>query len=198
MSRQTITVAKDQLPECIRTYIPSDRIDVTLCTEVTLHSTQWDGGTRNVYRAIHLGTGEIKSLHDTRPWPQNMQAMDAVTIPEGCIILQTGTFCGRTSAGHIYARAGDVTPALPKPVDVALLPHHLQQVLKAIAEYNSKGREGFRSDVGMSKEKWALYLSFLVERGLCKPNSRLTVAGENLARTIDSMILNPYSDKFKG
>lgn len=193
---KTITVAAKDLPPVLSVLLHKEHVEVTLCDSVEIGSMQWDGGTRYQYAIVELATGHVKPIVDVRPWPQNMNPIGRVEIPSGFVVVQTGTFCGKPSSGHVYANVADVTAALPKLTPE--LPHHLQQTLKAIATYNSKGKERHRQDAGISRLDWDWFVQELVKLGLCNKNGSLTVEGKNVARNIDSLIINPYSDKFKG
>lgn len=194
--RNIITVAKNQLPEAIRDLVHGNSVDVHLCESVEIGSIQWNGGTRAEYTLVELATGKRKPIIDSRPWPQSMWPIGKTELPAGFVIVEGGTFCGKPARGCVYARAADVAPALSKqPIE---LPHALRQVLAALSQYNSKGRERFRSDAMMSRVTWDNHIAKLCERGLCDKRGVLTVEGKNRTRIINSAILNPFCPEFRG
>jgi len=80
----------------------------------TLHNTFWDGGTRYEYVAVDLGTGTAKGApHYNPPQFGGPRIPPVVDIPEGVVIVQGGTFCGKVARVHIYIRDENLTKLLP-------------------------------------------------------------------------------------
>jgi len=184
----TVTVATKDMPTCIQALLRNDHVEVRITDNVSVHQSdlEWSGGTRYQFLLVELAASTIVPITKG----------GSFVLPAGFVVVKTGVFCGKPAAGCVYANANDVTAALPKPTPI--LPHYLQQTLKAIACYNSNGKARHREDVGIGKQAWEQFVLELVKLGLCNKNGSLTVDGKNAAHNIDSMIINPYSDKFKG
>lgn len=195
---RVIYVDPKTLPQHIRNLLPPvQTVYVVLTDRVTLESIQWSEGSRNVYTLAHLDDASIlKAVEDSRPWPQNMAAIGETKIPPRFVLIKTGTFCGKTATPYIYARAEDVAPQIEKPQ--AELSHVEAQVLYCLACYNSGGRKRFREDFNMSQGDWDSTVASLTSKGLATSRGSTTIDGKNRARTIDSLIVNPYSEKSQG
>lgn len=195
MSKQ-ITVETSKLPAHIAAIVDRKFVDVYLTDSVTIGCQQWDSGSRTQYHVASLDDSTmVKPVHDPRPWPQNMAPLGTSAIAPRCVVISTGTFCGKPATPVIYARPEDISPALaaPKPE----LPFKLAQILSAMSQYNSIGRKRFREDFRVSQTAWDSALAELAAMGLCTTRGAITIEGRNAARLIDSMIVNPYSEKSK-
>lgn len=191
-----ISVETSKLPAHIARIVDRKYVDVYLTDSVTIGCQQWDSGSRTQYTVASLDDSSmVKPVHDPRPWPLNMAPLGSTAIAPRCVVISTGTFCGKPATPTIYARPEDISPSLaaPKPE----LPFKLAQILSAMSQYNSIGRKRFREDFKVSQTMWDSAVAELAALGYCDKRGALTVDGRNAARQIDSMIVNPYSEKSK-
>jgi hypothetical protein len=196
-----IEVETKELPTSIKRIIGSARSVSVVIQQpgdaITITSQQWDGGSRDLWTAVVLSGGEAPVVDD-RPWPHNMHQIGSVQLQPGCVMVRTGTFCGKPSHPTVYALAGDVSPMLPEPAPE--LNQRQQMVLSAICSYNSKGRERFRSDFKMSRALWDQTVAELAELGLVTKRGAATVKGKNCRLPRGSSELNYFSNpvRFNG
>ena len=190
---QRISVSTADLPQHIVDAMPECRhVTVYLTDSVEIGSQQWSDGSRDIYTIASLDVADmVKAVEDSRPWPMNMGPLGKTAIPPRFVIIRTGTFCGKPATPVIYARAGDISPQIEKPVPT--LSHLEKQVLYCLSAYNSSGRARFRDDFRVSKPHWDSVVASLSSKGLATPRASITVEGRNVARDIDSLIVNPYS-----
>ena len=82
-------------------------------TEVTLHGTYWDGGSRSTYTAVDLATGRKATAAQFDP-PQfgGPSQAPTVAIPDGIAIVETEVFCGKTATATVYLHPNNATKFL--------------------------------------------------------------------------------------
>lgn len=194
---QTISVSTADLPKHIASLLsPCRHVAVYLMDSVEIGSQQWSDGSQDIYTVASLDNADmVKPVEDSRPWPMNMGPLGKTAIPPRFVIIRTGTFCGKPATPVIYARASDISPQIEKPAPT--LSHLEKQVLYCLSAYNSSGRARFRDDFRVSKPHWDSVVASLSSKGLATPRASITVEGRNVARGIDSMIVNPYSNLSK-
>jgi len=190
---RSIRVATKDLPPHIAAHVGTREVEIRLTDRVTIGSQQWSEGSRDLYHVASLDSATIKPVEDVRRWPDNMSALGESYLPPRCLIIKTGTFCGKPATPFIYARESDVSPMLPAPAPELTLQQ--KQVLYCLACFNSSGRKQFRDDFRVSKESWDSTVAELTGLGLATPRGSATVEGKNAARKLDSLIVNPYSEK---
>lgn len=147
---------------------------------------QWDEGTRDLYHVAALDNPTVKPVADPRPWPANMAPLGETPLAARHVIVKTGTFCGKPATPVLYALAADVSPMLP--ASGPALDATEQQVLKAIAGLNSRGRKDWRDRRRMTEAQWTAVCARLAGHGLITLNKRgaaaITITGRNAAATI--------------
>jgi len=192
-----ITVETSKLPAHIAAIVDRKFVEVYLTDSVSIGSQQWDSGSRTQYHVASLDDSTmVKPVHDPRPWPQNMSPLGSSAIAPRCVVISTGTFCGKPATPVIYARPEDISPSLAAPK--VELSFKLRQILYAVSAFNSLGRKRFREDFKVSQAAWDSALAELAAMGLCTTRGAITIEGRNAAREISSMIVNPYSEESKG
>lgn len=81
------------------------KVRIVLADQVTLHDTQWSGGTRSNYCVYWLNNQAVTDINVLAglfpPGP------DSVPIPEDACIVQTGYFCGRVATMYVHVRPED-------------------------------------------------------------------------------------------
>lgn len=83
---------------------------------VTLSGTYWSGGTRSTYTAVSLATKQSSGAPQYNPPQFGGPASDPiVTLPEGAVIVETGTFCGKKATAVINVHPANVAKVLPAP-----------------------------------------------------------------------------------
>ena len=90
---------------------------ITPTTSVTINGLNWSGGSRSVYSAVDLATGQIKTATHTSnppPWANPYEGQQ-LEIPRGIAIVSHGTFCGKPATPIIYAHPDDMARLLPAP-----------------------------------------------------------------------------------
>lgn len=195
--QRTMYIRTSDLPAHIAAAIGSKQtIRVMLLEEgqtIYIGSQQWSEGSRDLYSVACLDGGEVKSVFDPRPWPQNMGELGETPLPPRHVIIKTGTFCGKPRTPVVYALATDISPQLAAPQHDLSLDE--RRVLAAICSLTSSGRKRFRDDFRMSRASWDGVVARLAELGLATPRGAATVEGRNACGTIsDSQrLLNPYS-----
>lgn len=71
---------------------------------VSLDGTSWDGGSRNSYYKVHIGSQVIEAMPHSAPVQFGGTVPAPLHIEPGYAILEAGTFCGRPSTPTIYLR----------------------------------------------------------------------------------------------
>jgi hypothetical protein len=81
---------------------------------VSLSGTYWDGGSRSTYVAVDLETRRSKGAPQYNP-PQfgGPKVVPEVSLPNGIVIVEGGTFCGKTATVTIFIRPDNMTKLLP-------------------------------------------------------------------------------------
>lgn len=77
----------------------------------------WDGGTRNQYRASTLNgfpTGNLDRYNATAPWNHKAEGMLA-PIPSGLCVVCHSHFCGQDAGLTIYVNPSDMPRPLAAP-----------------------------------------------------------------------------------
>jgi hypothetical protein len=97
----------------------------------------WSGGSRTVYTAIHLESGETKAACDTMsaPWDESRKDQ-RVELKDGFAIVAHNIFCGKDLGLVIYVRPENAAAMLPAPVD-------LPPVQKLILKYTKERKSSY-------------------------------------------------------
>lgn len=87
--------------------------------KVTFRGLNWDGGSRDEYRACCLdgSTSERPQIdiHAPPPWAKPYNGME-IPIPEGWVIVQAGTLCGKPATPCIYCNPANMPQLIPQQV----------------------------------------------------------------------------------
>lgn len=70
--------------------------------QIQIMDLNWSGGTRSIYTAFTL---DGKRLGDSAAHNQVFNPVSEgqiVPIPEGCMVIVTGSFCGKESTASVY------------------------------------------------------------------------------------------------
>lgn len=89
------------------------KVTLSEASKVTLSGTYWDGGSRYTYTAINLETGRNIGAPQFDPPQFGGPASDPVVqLPEGIVIVRTGTFCGKTATATVFVNPSNLTKLL--------------------------------------------------------------------------------------
>jgi hypothetical protein len=175
------------LPSQLRPLHDKGPVRVSTVTQVTvpMDAGLWSGGTRDVYTAVVLATGQTQSLTTfSAPWSEDRFSR-TYTLSTGFAVARTGSFCGKPAGLHLYIHPSDAWPALAAPEPE--LSRQEQVVLQACAGYKSSYRSDFyrRQNVQTSEVEQAT--AKLVSLGYLKPRGGVTPAGRNRRNTLPPM-----------
>lgn len=70
---------------------------------ITLHDTNWGGGTRNQYKAVRLEDGKVSEFAAPAPWLNGAEGTP-ITIPEGHVVVEHSIFCGKDIGLTFYGK----------------------------------------------------------------------------------------------
>jgi len=99
-----IKVNKSQVGEIVSAVFPEykgRKFWVVYAESVTLHDTNWGGGTRNFYRGLNR-TGEIRSPFVPSPWVNPFEGAK-IELTAEVLLVEHSIFCGKDLGVTIYA-----------------------------------------------------------------------------------------------
>ena len=73
---------------------------------VSLYNLNWDGGSRNYYTAVRLADGATSTVSPVAPWYETREGA-TIEVPPGFVVVESGYFCGKPSAVHVYCHPSD-------------------------------------------------------------------------------------------
>lgn len=92
---------------------PSNKKQITtveVTDSVSFYNTFWDGGSRNVYRAVKLENGTVSSLETgNSPWSAVAEGK-TVALEPGIAVVEESVFCGKIMPLRVYLHPSNVTP----------------------------------------------------------------------------------------
>jgi hypothetical protein len=169
---------RKDVPAHLRGDYAGQKFAAQLCERVTIPATAglWDGGSRDVFGAVELATGNTRRLPDADPF--NGAQRDArVTIPPGIAIVRRTYFQGKDLGLTFYLRPDDAAPLLPAPGPD--LDPTLRAVLQITRSYIPKARADEARRQGITPETFSSAKALLMERGLLNAAGAITTAGKN-------------------
>lgn len=89
---------------------------------VRLDNLNWDGGSRNAYRAVTISgqrIGNGQAFNAAAPWENNAEGQ-IVPIPAGAVIAREGIYCGRECGITFYINPADMPRLLPMIADTSV------------------------------------------------------------------------------
>ncbi len=76
--------------------------NIEITTKVYFNNTFWDGGSKNVYKAVKLESGEVASLIvGSSPW-NSVAEGTTVELTPGIAIVEQSYFCGKEMPLRIH------------------------------------------------------------------------------------------------
>ena len=109
MNKQQIekSIARSAFPD-----YRGHKISVNISGEVHFYNMNWDGGTKNEYRAVRIGDGAVRGFPDLAPWMNPVEGK-CCRIPEGWAVVEQSYFCGAGPRLRVYLAAPDAVPGYP-------------------------------------------------------------------------------------
>jgi hypothetical protein len=148
----------------------------------------WDGGSRDLFRAVRLSDGAGMEMPGQRLFHEGRRAY-TVEIPPGAAIVRDSTFQGKRTGLTFYVRASDVAPLLPAPVDVDLS-REAQFVLAAAVGLVASYRREACERQGVNRNAYDRIREALASQGLLTASGAITVKGRNVVAALPSSIVN--------
>lgn len=109
-----IKIKKAQVKSIIAKTFPNYKgrsFFVEFTPSVTLHDTNWGGGTKNSYAAVNWD-GQVKHAPTPAPWMNRMEG-ETVTISPDVVLVKHTVFCGQDLGITIYANPVNAPALLP-------------------------------------------------------------------------------------
>lgn len=165
---------------------------------VEIGTQQWSEGSRDLFTAVNLGTGESKPMVDRRPWPENMKPLGSVDIKPGFAVVEHSTFCGKDMGLRFYIRPENATKLLPDQSsgDFTLAQ---QAVLFGTRSFKSSygGKDRYDMTCGslpsdkyyadfpsVERTQWEAAKTELIGQGYLNARGAITTKGRNAAESI--------------
>jgi len=101
---KTIKLTKKQAEPILNATFPEysgRKIRLEFTKTVSFYDTNWSGGTRNHYTAIH-NNDEVKEIYAPAPW-LNMIEGSKAELPENILVVMHSHFCGKDIGITIFA-----------------------------------------------------------------------------------------------
>jgi len=99
------------------------KLHVEAATSVTLYGLNWDGGSRNQFRACTIAgevTGGSDAYNAQSPW-RNQGEGKTLSIPQGFVVVEHTIFCGKDCGLRVYVNPADMPRWLPAASSVPAL-----------------------------------------------------------------------------
>jgi hypothetical protein len=87
-------------------------VNIEVTDKVYFYNTFWDGGSKNTYKAIKLGSGQTASLNTgSAPWTAVAEGT-YVKLEPGTVIVEESIFCGKYMKLRVFVHPDNITPLL--------------------------------------------------------------------------------------
>lgn len=159
------------------------KFKAVITTSVFIPATAglWDGGSRDTYFLIHLGTRrrhDVFQFQHESPWAHERTSVD-LPIMENCVIVKHTHFQGKDLGLTFYVRPENVATMLPAPTRVFMTPNQ-QQVLNIVGAYKSSYRREQAQRQGIRLADYDSIIGELKNLGLLDSRGAITVKGKNI------------------
>ena len=87
------------------------KVWVRASESVSIYNLNWDGGSRNEYRACSIegrAGGSLDRFKDYAPWDPRQIHNQSVPLLPGAVVVQGGTFCGKDATLTIHVHPSDM------------------------------------------------------------------------------------------
>lgn len=113
-----VAVRRRDVREILDATLPGYRgrkIRVCVVEKVVFHDTNWSGGTRNSYVAVHLSPLDlmVRPLQVPAPWFNPVEG-ESAELPMNCLVVEHSIFCGKDAGVTIYCRPENAPRLLPQ------------------------------------------------------------------------------------
>lgn len=98
-------VKKSQIAPLLKVAFPNyagRKFSVEFSSTVQFYDLNWDGGTKNAYVVISMGTGKSAEVPTLAPWSNPIEGA-VVNLTEDLIVAQHCYFCGQDCGITFYA-----------------------------------------------------------------------------------------------
>jgi hypothetical protein len=105
---QSIKVSRKNAKSILALTFPNytgRKIAVRIVSQVPIHNTNWDGGSKNEYAALRYD-GVSAMLPDYAPWNNPVEGSE-IELPTGRMIVEHSFFCGSQGGITIYVNPAD-------------------------------------------------------------------------------------------
>ena len=167
------------------------------------HSGNWDGGSRTVYQAIQLSSGQRQQVNDTMsaPWDKSRQTPDKVIpLRPGFAVVECSIFLGKDMGPIFHIHPNDVSQfKLSGPVELDKIErivligtahfkssyngkNRFQMVCNELRWKNNRDANGhidYDAKPALTLEQWDEAKARLIARKLLNRAGAITVAGRN-------------------
>ena len=137
--KNEVYLEPNQVPAAIRGAYSGKRFRAIVSEEVFIPADAgtWFEGSRTVYQAIDLETGETRPACDTMSAPWDASRKDQrINLKPGFAIIAHSIFCGKDMGLVIYVRPENAAAMLPAPVE-------LSPVEKLVLKYTKERKSSY-------------------------------------------------------
>lgn len=153
-------------------------------------ASYWDGGSRDYFVAVDLGTLRASAPAPTQSgFDRPVQGLDSVPVPVGGAIVEHSIFCGKDMGVRIHVHADTLAGLLPPAVEVS---RECRIVLAATQSLKSSygGVSDFRyhkasKDTGITREVWDSAVVECQSHGWLNKAKAITNEGRNIIGNTD-------------
>lgn len=176
----------NQVPGFLRTALDyaGRTFTAEVCESVSIPADAglWSGGSRDMFAAFNLTTGESMALPGQDLFIEGRKAYTAPLQP-GLVIVRRSYFCGRDAGLAFFVHPSNAALMLPAPPAADLFEHE-QRVIGLISSLIPKARREYAARAGIDAATYDSIVAKLKERGLVSGNGGLTTKGKNVAATL--------------
>jgi len=199
MNKQTVYLEPCQVPASIRGAYSGKKYRAVITDSVYIPSDAgtWAGGSRTLYSAIHLSSGESKPACDaySAPWDSARKDQN-VTLKPGFAIISHSIFCGKDMGLTVYIHPDNAAALLPAPIELNPLQRAVLKYTKEKkASYNGRDRfdmlisdldywskrQELNLESAPTRAQWDSAKEYLIEQGLLNARGAITTKGKNAA-----------------
>jgi len=170
-----------QVPAHLRGGYTGKKFKAELVETVTVPAEAglWSGGSRDVYFALDLSTGERKSVTDTFSAPWDNRQSQKIALKSGFAVVRRQTFQGVDLGLTFYLLPSDAAPLLPPPAEE--LTETELTVLAIIRGLKSGYRAEEYRRKGISEAEVEAIKAGLIRREYLNKAGAITTKGRNAA-----------------
>jgi hypothetical protein len=194
--RQIIHLESSQVPATLRGAYAGHKFKAVVCESLTIPCTAglWDGGSRDLYQAVDLATGQRHSgtFQNEAPWGDRKDR--EVALVPGLAIVEHSIFCGKDMGLTFYLHPTNAAALLPAPIELTSLEKLILEATRSLkSSYMGRDRyqmklEDYRwsqdAKNGIpfpTREQWEQVKTDLIAKGFLNKAGAITVKGRNAA-----------------